>query len=73
MVLTHPKTQSHIAARVTETAVTNTSSRTDPPTVDGALQVTECLMPLPKAGASKQIFCRRCAVAEELCCQVKEL
>lgn len=30
-------------------------------------------MPLWEAGADKQLFCRRCAVVEELCCQVKEL
>lgn len=29
-------------------------------------------MPLWEAGADKQLFCR-CAVVEELCCQVKEL
>lgn len=73
MVLTHPKTQSHEAARVTETALSETSRQPDLPMVDGALQVTECLMPSPKAEASKQFFCRRPAVVEELCHQVKEL
>lgn len=41
--------------------------------VDGALQVTERLMSLPKYGTRKYLFCRNCTVAEELCHQVKEL
>ncbi|KAJ7411667.1 hypothetical protein BTVI_48805 [Pitangus sulphuratus] len=56
--------------------MSETSSQPDLLIVDAALQVTgcqECLMPLCKAGADKQLFCRRYAAVEELCCQVKEL
>lgn len=62
MVLTCPKTQSHVDTRVTETAVSNTSSQPDLPMVDGALQVTECLMSLLEAGDSKWFLQKVCCV-----------